>query len=152
MTNTPTSSPISTPPSTNAASRPGRAFCVLFRNALYPDQYAWYVLASSLDIMLTYVIVWKLGGREVNAIAQHFINALGHWGLILLKFATIILVVAICEVVGRANRASGRRLAIAAICISALPVGAAILQFLAWTHLGIIEVPAIDPPTSTRGR
>jgi hypothetical protein len=127
----------------------GRALGIC-RIALYPNHYAWYILASSLDIMMTYLIIWGLGGREVNAIAQKFIDALGHWGLILLKFSTVLLVIVICEVVGRRKFASGRRLAIAAICISALPVGAAILQFMAWTHLGWVEVPHLDQPHSTR--
>lgn len=121
----------------------GRALGVC-RLALYPDHYAWYILASSLDIMLTYLIIWGLGGREVNAIAQKFIDALGHWGLILLKFSTVLLVIAICEVIGRRKFVLGRRLAVAAICISALPVGAAILQFMAWTHTDLIFIPALE--------
>jgi len=115
--------------------------------ARYPNHYIWYVLASSIDIMLTYLIVWQLGGREANAIAKKFIDLLDHWGLILLKFSTVLLVIAICEFVGSRNDRVGRRLAIAAICLSALPVGAALLQFLAWTHWDLIEVPQIDTPS-----
>jgi len=128
----------------------GRALGIC-RIALYPNHYAWYILASSLDIMMTYLIIWGLGGREVNAIAQKFIDALGHWGLILLKFSTVLLVIAICEFVGRRKFAWGRRLAITAICTSALPVGAAIVQFLAWTHTDLIVIPAIEgeqPPVT----
>lgn len=129
----------------------GRALGIC-RIALYPNHYAWYILASSLDIMMTYLIIWGLGGREVNAVAQRFIHLLGHWGLILLKFSTVLLVIVICEFIGRRRFDWGRRLAIAAICISALPVGAAILQFLAWTHTDLIHIPAIDGshPTPTR--
>ncbi len=105
------------------------------RPVLYPNLYAWYILASSLDIMLTYAIVWKFGGREVNAVAARLIERFEHWGLIGLKFATVVLVVAICELVGRRNPGLGRRLAIAAIGLSAFPVGAGLVQIFAWLHL-----------------
>lgn len=111
----------------------------IFGKALYPSLYAWYILASSLDIMLTYLIVWKFGGREINGIAQQFIDMFGHWGLILLKFSTVILVVLICELVGKKREGLGKALAIAAIGISAMPVGFAILQFMVWTHTNLIE-------------
>lgn len=102
---------------------------------LYPTHYVWYIFASTLDIMLTYAIIWKLGGREVNAVARHFIeNYGGHWGLIFLKYATVILVVGICESIGRRRLALGSRLALAAIIISAFPVGYGIVQVWAWTH------------------
>jgi uncharacterized membrane protein len=101
---------------------------------LYPNLYVWYVFASTLDILLTYTIIWKLGGREVNRVAQHFIEHHGHWGLIMLKYLSVMLVVAICESVGRKSESAGRRLALAAIVVSALPVGYGIVQVLAWAH------------------
>lgn len=104
-------------------------------NVLYPDLYVWYLFASSLDIILTYAIVWKLGGSEVNAVARHFIEHFEHWGLIFLKYTTVVLVVAICELLGRKSLVLGRRLAIAAIVLSAFPVGYGILQVVAWTHV-----------------
>jgi len=50
-----------------------------------------------------------------------------------------VLVVAICESVGRRNGLLGRRLAVAAIIISAFPVGYGIVQVAAWTHAAPIE-------------
>lgn len=105
------------------------------RGVLYPNHYAWYMFASSLDIMMTYAIIWKLGGREVNAIAARLVEHLGHWGLIVLKFATVIVVVGVCEFVGRRRPGLGRRLAVAAIVSSAFPVGYGVVQVAAWTHL-----------------
>lgn len=105
------------------------------RGVLYPNHYVWYMFASALDIMMTYAIIWKLGGREVNAIAARLVEHLGHWGLILLKFATVIVVVGVCEFVGRTRPALGRRLAVAAIVSSAFPVGYGVVQVAAWTHL-----------------
>lgn len=102
---------------------------------LYPSHYVWYLFASTLDILLTYAIIWKLGGREVNAVARHFIEHFGgHWGLIFLKYVTVVLVVAICESIGRKRFLLGRRLALTAIIISAFPVGYGIVQVWAWTH------------------
>jgi uncharacterized membrane protein len=101
---------------------------------LYPNLYAWYVLASALDVMLTYAIIYKLGGREVNVVANNLLSMFGHWGLIGLKFATVVLVVAVCELIGRWRVGVGRRLAIAAIVISAMPVGYGLVLVLAWTR------------------
>lgn len=115
------------------------------RAATYPAEYVWYIFASSLDIMMTYAIVYRLGGREVNAIAAHLVVKFAHWGLIGLKFSTVILVIAVCEIVGRKNERAGRMLAIVAVVLSALPVGYGILQLLAWVHFGG-EGPAEVPP------
>lgn len=115
----------------------------IFEKARYPDLYAWYILASSLDIMMTYLIVWKFGGREVNGIAQQFIDLLGHWGLILLKFSTVILVVLICEVIAKRSDKAGKMLATAAIVISAMPVGLAILQIMVWLHMNLNDTAMI---------
>jgi uncharacterized membrane protein len=104
------------------------------RPVLYPDQYAWYVLASALDIMVTVSVLLHLGAREANLIAQRSIELFGTWGLIGLKFVSVALVVAICEYVGRRRPRAGRWLAIVAIFMSLFPVAAAIVQA---TVLGI---------------
>lgn len=101
---------------------------------LYTRQYVWYLLASVFDIVVTYIIVWRLDGSEVNVIANNLIEVLGHWGLVFLKFTTVVLVVGVCELVGRRREALGRRLAVAAIVISGFPVGYGALQVWAWTH------------------
>lgn len=88
----------------------------------YPEQYVWLVLVGSLDIMLTSVILTHLGGREANPIAQWFIERLDIWGLILLKFATLIVVILICERIGAERPALGKRVAEWAIAISCFPV------------------------------
>ncbi len=95
--------------------------------SLYPDQYAWLLLVSCLDIMLTWVIL-HLGGREVNGIAHRAIEFAGHWGLIGLKLACVIVVIAICETIGRREMNKGKRLSEWAIAISAFPVVAALVQ------------------------
>lgn len=108
----------------------------LGRAVLYPDAYAWYVLASSLDIMVTHTILHHFDGREVNLLAARLIERFGHWGLIGLKFASVIVVVLVCEFVGRARPGLGRGLVILAVVLGAFPVGIGLLQLAAWVGWG----------------
>ncbi len=129
---------MNTAPANTTVPAPARPFSVLWKQAMYPDHYAWYILASSLDVMVTYFIIWRLGGREVNAVANHLVQQFGHWGLILLKFSSIVVVVGICEWIGRQSVARGRRLATVAIILSSLPVGAGLVQIFAWVGWGTV--------------
>src|SRR3954464_993197 len=95
------------------------------RHVLYPDRYAWYVLASALDVMVTVTVLVHLGAREVNTFAQWSIEHFGTWGLISLKFISVVLVVGICEFVGRRRPKMGQLLATLAIFASLTPVLAA---------------------------
>lgn len=136
---------------TNAADQPFHR-----RAVLYPDRYAWYVLASALDIMVTVTVLVHLGAREVNTFAQWSIERFGTWGLIGLKFLSVIAVVAICEHVGRRRPRLGASLATIAIFLSLLPVAAALAQVLYFTVRGELvvtewprtpdEVPMYAPP------
>jgi len=100
------------------------------RPVRYPDHYLWYVLAASLDLMVTnYLLVYK-GFYEANAIADRVIDMGGFPGLIVFKFATVALVVWICEYVGAQRPRVGRGLATSAIGISATPVALGLLQLV----------------------
>lgn len=99
----------------------------------YPREYAWYILAGTLDIVVTHFIL-QLGGHEVNILADRLIERFGVWGLVALKYGTVVLVVLICEAVGRTRPRVGRALARAAVVISAFPVGLGLLKVYAWTH------------------
>ncbi|MBL8763393.1 MAG: hypothetical protein JNM07_03900 [Phycisphaerae bacterium] len=51
----------------------------------FPDHHAWFVLFSSLDIILTHSILFHFadfGGREVNTIADWVIRRFDIWGAI----------------------------------------------------------------------
>lgn len=98
------------------------------RAVLYPNLYTWFVFASALDIMLTHSIIQQLGGVEVNTIADWFIRTFDWWGAIVLKFATVLFVVGVCEVAGQGNFKKGRRLAIAAVALGFFPVAAGLGQ------------------------
>jgi hypothetical protein len=100
----------------------------LRRQALFPNHYCWYILACALDLLLTATILIHFGGIEVNGVAHRIIESFGLGGLVAFKFATVLLVVGICEVIGRRHEARGRRLAEWAIALSAIPVMLALIQ------------------------
>src|ERR1043165_5349213 len=91
------------------------AAAVLHRPVLYPEQYVWYILVCALDLIMTNTVLNYFGAREVNSIADAAIRHAGFWGLIALKFATVVLVVLICEHIGRKHPALGQRIAAWAI-------------------------------------
>jgi len=88
----------------------------------YPNAYVWLVLVSSLDIILTLLVLAFWGGNEVNPIADAVIEVMGFAWAIVFKFALIVLVVILCEIVGRLNDRAGRALAKTAVVIGGLPV------------------------------
>lgn len=101
----------------------------------YATWYPWFVLLASLDVMLTWTIL-RLGGREANVIAEQVIDAFGLPGAIALKFGSVIVVVLVCEYVGRQADRAGRRLAATAVALSVVPVliGAGVLVEYAWIY------------------
>ena len=96
----------------------------------YPNHYCWLVLVGMLDVMLTSVVLSYLGGHEANPLAQWFIDRFDVWGLVLLKAATLVVFVVICEAVGARRPDLGKRLACYAIAIQAFPVVIALLLAL----------------------
>jgi hypothetical protein len=97
---------------------------------LYQRVYLWFVLVSALDIMFTWTIL-SLGGKEVNVIADAVIAHTGFSGMMIYKFCLVLLVVVICEVVGRRRRALGRILASWSVAVTAIPVVLSLIQLLA---------------------
>ena len=97
----------------------------------YPNEYVWFLLFSSMDIMLTWMILVRHGGSEVNPVAAVVIE---HWGLpgaIAFKFSLMLLVMVVCDVVGRKLDRAGRNLAQVSVVISALPVTYSLVLLLA---------------------
>jgi hypothetical protein len=87
----------------------------------YQTGYVWFIFVSSLDIMLTWLILSK-GGSEVNPVAKSVIDNWGLSGAIGFKFALALFVIVTCEIVGRKRDRLGRNLITFAIGISAVPV------------------------------
>lgn len=91
------------------------------QSVLFPAAYSWLVLAGSLDVIMTYLML-NLGATEVNAVANHALRLAGLWGLIALKFTVIAGVLWICEFVGRRRRSTARSLVSAGVALNFLPV------------------------------
>jgi len=87
----------------------------------FQNAYAWLILVSSLDIMLTWKILDR-GGMEVNPLASLVIDAWGMQGAIAFKFALMMWVIVVCEFLARLRRGAGVFLAYAAVIVSASPV------------------------------
>lgn len=108
------------------------------RSVLYPDLYCWYVLFATLDIIITTIVLDYYGMIEANAIAAGVIERFGFIGLVPFKFATVALVLFICEYVGRVRPRTGLRVAQAAVGVSCIPIVAAAAQMLTGPEVVLI--------------
>ena len=90
-------------------------------SVLFPNAYTWLVLAASLDIIMTHLML-SLGAIEVNAVANHALQTAGLWGLIALKFTMIACVLWVCEYIGRRRFSTARSLIGAGVTLNFLPV------------------------------
>jgi len=88
----------------------------------YQNAYVWLVFVSVLDVYLTLLVLCLWKGHEVNPLAALIIAHMGFRWTAVFKLALILLVIIICEVVGRADDRTGRILAAVAIVIGAIPV------------------------------
>jgi hypothetical protein len=95
----------------------------------YETIYSWFIFFAAMDLMLTWVILYR-GGQELNWVAESVIRAHGVHGLIPYKFALVVLIVIVCEEVGRRNVLTGQRLAWVSLGVTILPVLAALTQLL----------------------
>ena len=91
------------------------------RSMLYENTYVWLIFVSCLDIMLTWIVLWR-GGKEANLLAAGIIDRFGLVGIVVFKLAIVVFVIGLCEHIGRRNRGAGRKFARAAVGISAVPV------------------------------
>ena len=108
---------------------PVRAWRWFRRAALYPNAYTWFVLLGALDIMLTWIVL-HMDGREVNVLADWILRQWALPGMVVFKFVLVMVVVIICEIVGRRSDRAGRRLAKLAVIITAIPVVLSFVQML----------------------
>jgi hypothetical protein len=106
---------------------------VLDRSVAYPALYLAFIALSILDLICTTLIL-AMGGAELNGIAARALDLAGLHGLVVLKFASVVTVLLICESLahrgGRAQAVS-RRVAEWAVAISAIPVTVALVQLAA---------------------
>jgi hypothetical protein len=110
-------------------------------HVLFPNHYTWFVFLAALDIMMTYLIMNPAvfshdaeqlvpRGEELNPLANWIIRTGGTPGKVIYKFTLVMLVVCICEYVGRRKLTLGRSLAEWAIALTSIPVIVALLQML----------------------
>ncbi len=116
------------------APKPRRVIA-LSQATRYGDAYAWFVLVSTLDLLLTCVVL-SLGGREVNAIARFVLERWSLAGMTGYKFTLVILVVCLCEVIGHYEPRTGRRLAWFGVAVTSVPV------LVAYAHLAAFPLLA----------
>lgn len=115
----PFSAPYRPCPAATTADTPHRELHP--REVLYPDLYIWFVLLSSMDIMLTWKIL-EYQGLEVNPIAALVIDYWGLPGAVGFKYALMVLIIVMCEVIGRERPVVGRRVITAGITLTAIVV------------------------------
>jgi len=116
--------------STSLAAHPSaRAPLTLLRKARYPNLYVWFVFLAAMDVMMTWLVL-AAGGNEENVLAHWFLAKWGLPGMVVLKFTAVIVVVFICELVGRFREATGQNLARFAVAINVIPVTLAFVQLL----------------------
>lgn len=94
---------------------------------MFPNAYAWFILASALDVMLTWVVLFA-GGRELNRLADTIIGRFDLAGIVAFKFTLVLLIIAICELVARTRHQLGRSLAVCAVLVTASAPAVATLQ------------------------
>jgi hypothetical protein len=94
---------------------------MLARPVRFAHIYPWYLLVAVADIVITWIILTH-GGRELNTIAAWAWSGWGAAGLAVLKFATVALVVVICELIAELSEVAGRRLAQWAVILSMTPI------------------------------
>jgi len=93
---------------------------------LYENHYTWFVLVSALDVMLTWVVL-HAGGREANMLADAVLRNYGLEGLVTFKFALVVLLIVLCEIIGRRSHVAGKRLASGAVALTCVPLVIAVM-------------------------
>lgn len=89
----------------------------------YQTLYVWLVFLAAMDILMTLIVLFGWMGYEANPLAAAVIHQMGFGATIAFKFATILLVIVICEWVGRKRNELGRGLALSAVLVHAMVVG-----------------------------
>lgn len=95
----------------------------------YQRPYAWFVVLSVLDVMFTWTVL-LCGGQEVNAIADAVIGYAGAGGIVAYKFCLVVLVIVLCEAIGRRRDDIGRKLAEWSVAVTSIPIVLSLYQLV----------------------
>ncbi len=107
-------------------------------SVVFPRHYVWLLGLAAMDVLVTWLVL-RFGGSELNALARFAIEKAGVSGLISIKAATIAMVLAICEYVGRRRPVMGRRLAEFALAANTLAVSFG-LVYLTQFSLVVLQI------------
>jgi hypothetical protein len=103
-------------------SAPPAESSAFWRNpVLYPGRSPMYAYVAALDLFFTRIIL-EVDGRAATFVADWLLQQWNVRGLVVFKFLSVVLVLLICELVGRRRRRLGGQLAGWAVVISAFPV------------------------------
>lgn len=105
----------------------------------YPNAYVWFVFLAALDVILTCLILHPVlfprdlhmtesRGAEVNVVADWILERFDLPGMVAFKFLLVVVVILLCEIIGRYSDRTARRLAEWAVAITAIPVIIALVQ------------------------
>ncbi len=103
------------------------------RHLRYPDLYSWLVFLSALDLIFTHLVIYY-GGREVNMVAAHVMEAWGFSGMVAYKFALVLLIIILCEEIGRRHDRYGKLLGAIGVGLTSVPVCIAVVMLMARSH------------------
>lgn len=97
----------------------------------FQDEYVWLVFLAGMDVMLTWYILERHNGEEVNPIAKLVLDSCGLWGAIGFKFSLLLFVIVACEWISRDSFKVGKFLVWFALTVSSFPVvySAALLTY-----------------------
>lgn len=107
------------------AGRPGPR--PLIPEVLYPKLYVWYVFISTMDLILTWIIL-HIGGSEENLLANWVIARFDLPGVVVFKYGLVLMVISICEIIGRNSYRRGKHLGEWAVGLTFIPVVVAVYQ------------------------
>ena len=97
----------------------------------FQDEYVWLMFLAGMDVMLTWYILERHGGEEVNPVAKQVIDSWGLWGAIGFKFSLVLFVIIACEWIARDKIEVAKFLLWFALIVSSFPVlySAALLTY-----------------------
>ncbi len=117
-------------PPTKEAEAVDKTSGKLIPDVLYPKLYVWYLFISTMDLILTWIIL-HVGGAEVNFLANWVIGQFDLPGIVVFKYGLVLLVITICEIVGRTDFRRGKHLGEWAVGLTFIPVVMALYQLFA---------------------
>lgn len=95
----------------------------LFRQKLpLESETSLYILVSTLDILMTWILLYRGGFVEANPVARFFLEGWGLKGFVGFKFALVCLVCVIAQVIAITRQDIARRILLLGTLVVAVVV------------------------------